>query len=110
MEADVEGGGKDGGLKDVNFEEILDIFKAKNRRVRFTRSINMYWCYYKCIQAHMIVKYLYVLPIVQWQGFIQNLRETPSCLGACPVKIMILEVRFSLTNFDSKSLKPCIRH
>ena len=32
-------------MKDVNFEEILDIFKAKNRHIRFTRSINMYWMY-----------------------------------------------------------------
>ena len=33
-------------------------------------------------------------------------------LGACPVKIMILEVRFLLTNFDSTSaiFKPCISH
>ena len=47
----------------------------------------------------MIVKYL-LLAILQWLGFIQNLRETPLCwgggvlLGACPVK----------------TLKPCIWH
>ena len=39
----------------------------------------------------MIVKYLYVLPILQW------LRG----LGACPAKIMTLEVTFLLTNFNS---------
>ena len=66
----------------------------------------MYCCYYKCCQAHKIVKYLHDLPILQWLGFIQNLRETPLCwgLGACPVKIMILEVRFLLTNFDSTAI------
>ena len=34
-------------------------------------------------------------------------------LGACPVKIMILEVRFLLTNLDSTSAvfkTPCIWH
>ena len=36
----------------------------------------------------------------------------PGCLEECPVKIMILEVRFLLTNFDSTSaiFKPCISY
>ena len=29
--------GKDGGLKEVNFERILDIFKVANRRIRFNK-------------------------------------------------------------------------
>ena len=40
----------------------------------------MYFCYYKCFQADKIVKYLHVLVILQWLGFIQNL-ETLSCWG-----------------------------
>ena len=68
----------------------------------------MYCCYYKCFQAEKINTAM--------ACFIQNLRETPSCwgvwghvggfggmLGARPVKIMILEVSFLLTNFDTTS-------
>ena len=49
---------------------------------------------------------LEILPILQWLDFTQNFMDLPSCwggLGACAVKIMILEVRFLLTNFDSTS-------
>ena len=50
---------------------------------------------------HIRLKYL------STADFIQNLREMPSCLGrgggTCPVKIMILEVRFLLASFYSTS-------
>ena len=35
MEAGIGEHSKDGGLKNVNFEEILDNFKATNRRIRW---------------------------------------------------------------------------
>ena len=68
-----------------------------------TCSINMYCCYYKCFH-NKIVKYLYV--ILQWlfhTEFKGDANLLGGVWGACPVKIMILEVRFLLTNFDSTS-------
>ena len=68
------------------------------------------YCYYKCFQAHKIVKYLrvYVLPIyTAMAGFHTEFKGDAIMLGACPVKIMTLEVWFLLTNFDS-IFKPCI--
>ena len=47
--------------------------------------------------------YLYV-PILQWLGFDTEFKGDAIMLGyrgAYPEKIMILEVRFLLTNFDS---------
>ena len=38
-------------------------------------------------------------------GFHTEFKGTPSCLGVCPVKSMILEVGFLLTNFDSVIFK-----
>ena len=51
---------------------------------------------YKCFQARKLV-----LRILQWLGFIQNLRDAIMLggLGACPVKIMILEVSFFADKF-----------
>ena len=47
---------------------------------------------------------MYVLPILQWLGFDTGFKVDAIMLGglgACPIKIMILEVRFLQTNFDS---------
>ena len=64
----------------------------------------MYCCYYKCFQAHKIVKCLYVLcTYTAKAGFHIEFNGDAIMLGACPVKIMILEVRFLLTNFDLTS-------
>ena len=64
----------------------------------------MYCCNYKCFQAHKIVKCLYVLcTYTAKAGFHIEFNGDAIMLGACPVKIMILEVRFLLTNFDLTS-------
>ena len=45
----------------MNFEKFLTFFKQQTALLDcevITRSINMYCYYYKCFQAHKIVKYL----------------------------------------------------